>query len=196
MNPLWRRGWLVEPECVWVIRLVGGGRGRSNLLHFTFCKNWQLGTQGNTVVRVDCIGWQVGTACSFFSKHWFPIYCLAQLHNAAETRIVALATGKPCLSWLSHSASILTHLNESVSRSSVGGYLTPPSFSTHINNFCSTSTCILLKPRSKYTKPLYSFCRAPKYRPSTYPQNVFVRFCSSRIWNIYHRLWFSHMALS
>ena len=43
MNPLWRAGWLVGPECVWVIRLVGGGRGRSTLLYFTFAKidNWE-----------------------------------------------------------------------------------------------------------------------------------------------------------
>ena len=31
MNPLWRAGWLVGPECVWVIRLPRGGRTPSEL---------------------------------------------------------------------------------------------------------------------------------------------------------------------
>ena len=143
----------------------------------------------NTVVSVDCIRRQLGTsflleALISYSLHMVlcaVARCLVQLYSVAETMQRLLPPENLALSWLSHSASILTHLNESVSRSSVGGYLTPPSFSTYINNFCSTSTWNTPHAKKQQHTAFIFLLKRPKYRPSTHPQYLFVRFCSSRI---------------
>ena len=124
----------------------------------------------NTVVSVGCIGGQLGT--SFFTPSTdflFTAHCTVAeqcSREYAETRV--LPPENLALSWLSHSASILTHLNESVSRSSVGGGLPYPSFL-----FCAHQQLLQYKYSYQETKThnlcLQSFWRGQNTNPPLIP---------------------------
>ena len=147
MNPLWRRGWLVEPECVWVIRLPRGGRTPSEL--YTWSALPHLTMPHAVVLRKSTkqlLEWispteQLAltdfladsnysptntTKCTLHTAIYHCTHCTLE-YSAPAQQLLQWTLCSPAenllLSWLSHSASILTHLNESVSRSSEGGYL-------------------------------------------------------------------------
>ena len=92
-------------------------------------------TTGSSVWKIQLFQWVAladNLAPVFFTPSTdflFTAHCTVAeqcSREYAETRV--LPPENLALSWLSHSASILTHLNESVSRSSVGGGLPYPSF--------------------------------------------------------------------
>ena len=155
MNPLWRVGWLVGPECVWVIRLPRGGRTPS-FTHEVRCRTWLCRTplfcanlqnscsggfprQNNLLSLISSLTrtihqqyYQVHIAychlplCTLHATIYNCTHCTLE-YSAPAQQLLQWTLCSPAenllLSWLSHSASILTHLNESVSRSSEGGYL-------------------------------------------------------------------------